>query len=265
MAEPALRIEWGVSNVPHPDKGDGEDTWFVINDAYMPSAGVFDGVGAWQDENINPIYWSMAVADGCSSAIMDGITGPIAVLSEGYRNALGSGHEGSCTACLAVKNGPRSIAIANLGDSAVALYRDDELLFETQQQEYMFNYPYSLSSEKDAVPSDADRKLLTKLKSGDIIILATDGLWDNLYHKEILKFLDNDLHPEDIAANLAVSAFHASNDNKRWAPFSQASVENLYSASPYAEDPEFTPPPAPLVEYMGGKPDDITVIVGRLL
>ena len=78
------------------------------------------------------------------------------------------------------------------------------------------------------------------------------------------RFLDEDLTSEDIATNLAVGAFHASNDNKRWAPFSQASVENLYSSSPYAEDPEFTPPPAPLVEYMGGKPDDITVIVGRL-
>ena len=264
MAEPALRIEWGVSNVPHPHKGDGEDTWFIVNDAKMPAAGVFDGVGAWQDENINPIYWSMAVADGCSAAIMDGMTGPISILGEGYKNAISSGHEGSCTACIAIKNGPRSIAIANLGDSATALYREGEMVFETQQQEYMFNYPYSLSSEKDAKPADADRKLLTKLKSGDILIMATDGLWDNLYHKEIIKFLDDDLNPEDIAANLAVSAFHASNDGKRWAPFSQAAVENLYSSSPYADDPEFTPPPAPLVDYMGGKPDDITVIVGRL-
>ena len=264
MAEPTLRIEWGVSNVPHPDKGDGEDTWFTINDAQHPAAGVFDGVGSWADHNVNPIYWSMAMADGCSNAIMEGMTGPIGILKAGYKMALGSGHQGSCTACIAVKTGPNSIGIGNLGDSRVALYRDDILQWQSQEQEYLFNYPFQLSSEKDATPQDADRHLLTKLKSGDIIILATDGLWDNLYHKEIIKFLDDDLHPEDIAANLAVSAFHASNDNKRWAPFSQASVENLYSASPYAQDPEFTPPPAPLVEYMGGKPDDITVIVGRL-
>tara|TARA_B100000902_G_scaffold39931_1_gene47488 strand:- start:2600 stop:3397 length:798 start_codon:yes stop_codon:yes gene_type:complete len=264
MAEPTLRIEWGVSNVPHPNKGDGEDTWFTINDAQSPAAGVFDGVGSWQDEGVDPVHWSIAVAEGCSSAIMDGMKGPIKILSEGYRSAQQSRHEGSCTACIAIQTGPRSIAIANIGDSAVALYRDKELIFESQQQEYMFNYPYSLSSEKDATPADADRKLLNKLKSGDIIILATDGLWDNLYHKEVIKLLDDDLSSEDIAANLAVSAFHASNDGKRWAPFSQASVENLYSSSPYAEDPEFTPPPAPLVDYMGGKPDDITVIVGRL-
>ena len=188
MAEPSLRIEWGVSNVPHPDKGDGEDTWFVINDAQSPAAGVFDGVGAWQEDGINPIFWSVAVAEGCSAAVMDGMMGPIKILSEGYRAEQQSNHEGSCTACIAIKNGPRSIAVANLGDSAIALYRDDELIFETQQQEYMFNYPYALSSEKDATPADADRKLLTKLKSGDILILATDGLWDNLYHKEIIKF-----------------------------------------------------------------------------
>ena len=45
----------------------------------------------------------------------------------------------------------------------------------------------------------------------------------------------------------------------------KASVENLYSASPYAEEEDFVPPPAPLIDYMGGKPDDITVIVGRLV
>ena len=54
MSEPSLRIEWGVSNVPHPDKGDGEDTWFTINDAKYPAAAVFDGVGSWAEQNINP-------------------------------------------------------------------------------------------------------------------------------------------------------------------------------------------------------------------
>lgn len=265
MPEPSLRIEWGVSNVPHPDKGDGEDTWFTINDAKYPAAAVFDGVGSWAEQNINPIYWSMALAEGCSTAIMDGMTGPITILKAGYKNALASNHEGSCTAALAIKNGPSSIAIANLGDSGIALFRGDNLIWQSSQQEYLFNYPYQLSSDKDAIPKDADRHLLTKLKSGDILILATDGLWDNLYNKEITKYLDDDLDVEDIATNLAVSAFHASNDEKRWGPFSQASVENLYSASPYAEEEDFVPPPAPLIDYMGGKPDDITVIVGRLV
>ena len=265
MAEPILRIEWGVSNVPHPQKGDGEDTWFTINDATSPAAGVFDGVGSWADHNINPIYWSMALADGCSNAIMDGQTGPISILTAGYKNALNSGHDGSCTACLAIKTTTNSIAVANLGDSGIALYRGDNLQWQSKEQEYLFNYPYQLSSDKDATPADADRHLLKNLKSGDIIILATDGLWDNLYHKEIMKYLDDDLDVEDIATNLAVSAYHASNDEKRWGPFSQASVENLYSSSPYAKEEDFTPPPAPLVEYMGGKPDDITVIVGRLV
>ena len=61
MAEPSLRIEWGVSNVPHPDKGDGEDTWFVINDAQSPAAGVFDGVGAWQDDGVSLLKMALVV------------------------------------------------------------------------------------------------------------------------------------------------------------------------------------------------------------
>ena len=46
--------------------------------------------------------------------------------------------------------------------------------------------------------------------------------------------------------------------------FGQAAVENLYADSPYAGEEDFEPPAAPLVEYLGGKPDDITVIVGRV-
>ena len=161
MADENLRIEWGVSNVPHPQKGDGEDTWFIINDAQSPAAGVFDGVGAWADENVNPIYWSMAVADGCSNAIMDGITGPIGILTEGYRNAQRSGHEGSCTACIAIKSGPRSVAVANLGDSGIALYREGDLIFamitdfETFEIRHKLrNLAYHINSElfPDRVP-----------------------------------------------------------------------------------------------------------------
>lgn len=256
-----LSIEWGVANVPHPDKGSGEDTWFILPN----SAGVFDGVGSWADQGVNPVFWSMALADGCRDAILTGKEGPISVLKAGYRNAQHSAFEGSCTACLTIMNTNGNLAIANLGDSSVAIYRGETVIFQTEEQEYAFNYPYQLSSDGDAKPADADRHLITSLKSGDCVVLGTDGLWDNLYHREITKFLDDDLDCEDIATNLAVSAFHASNDQKRWSPFGQAAVENLYADSPYAGEEDFEPPAAPLVEYLGGKPDDITVIVGRVI
>ena len=52
------------------------------------------------------------------------------------------------------------------GDSGIALFRGDNLIWQSSQQEYLFNYPYQLSSDKDAIPKDADRHLLTKLRSG---------------------------------------------------------------------------------------------------
>jgi hypothetical protein len=108
--------------------------------------------------------------------------------------------------------------------------------------------------------------MLTKLKSGDYVVLASDGLWDNLYSKEIALLLDDEKTPEQIATDLTVAAFFASDDPKRWAPFGQKYVEKLYGQqNPFSDATlDNDPGPPPLIEYLGGKPDDITVLVGRL-
>jgi len=67
---------------------------------------------------------------------------------------------------------------------------------------------------------------------------------------------------DDLSDALATAAFQAANDNKRWAPFGQKAVVELYGErTPEDLDYEVVPQ---LVEYLGGKLDDITVIVGRV-
>ena len=259
-----LSIDWGSATTMGPEKHESEDTWFIVPGV---AAGVFDGVGGWRNDGINPAPWTQAVANGCWEAVEAGNQGIISILNTGYRNALKSGHQGSCTATLVLKTGPTNVTFANLGDSGLAHYRNGKELFRSEEQEYAFNFPWSLSSDRDAEPSDAERKMLTGLKSGDYLILATDGLWDNLYPNEIAKFLDDESSPEQIAAELTVAAYWASADPKRWAPFGQKYVESLYGETdPFtASQPSDNPGAPPLIEYLGGKPDDITVVVGRLV
>jgi hypothetical protein len=66
-----------------------------------------------------------------------------------------------------------------------------------------------------------------------------------------------------MAQKLTIAAYQASNDDKRWAPFGQKAVEGLYAdRNPHDLDWESETPP--LKEWMGGKPDDIAVIVGTV-
>eukprot|EP00345_Euplotes_harpa_P006604 CAMPEP_0168318512 /NCGR_PEP_ID=MMETSP0213-20121227/522_1 /TAXON_ID=151035 /ORGANISM="Euplotes harpa, Strain FSP1.4" /LENGTH=180 /DNA_ID=CAMNT_0008319591 /DNA_START=1671 /DNA_END=2213 /DNA_ORIENTATION=- len=99
--------------------------------------------------------------------------------------------------------------VANLGDSGFLVIRYDEMtqsfqiVKKSKEQQHSFNTPYQLAN----IPKDkfkakiadqfwSDEPTLAdtyqvKLKPGDIIMLATDGLFDNLFKHEILRVVDD--------------------------------------------------------------------------
>ena len=98
-----------------------------------------------------------------------------------------------------------------------------------------------------------------KVKHGDVIILGSDGLWDNLHRativemiKPFVKSTDENKHGmiEDVslvAEMLAKEAERYSYLQSYMSPFAESARAHGYE---YA---------------MGGKPDDITVIVAQVL
>lgn len=54
-----LRLQFGVKNIPHPNKAHygGEDAFFV-SELGGGAAGIADGVGGWQESGINPADYS---------------------------------------------------------------------------------------------------------------------------------------------------------------------------------------------------------------
>jgi serine/threonine protein phosphatase PrpC len=115
---------------------------------------------------------------------------------------------GSSTACVASLNG-RSLKVANLGDSALIVVRyfhdqnKAKVLMQTEEQQHNFNAPYQLANIPDSVKrsQDSSRQFWkdkasdcviyqTSVREGDIIISGTDGLFDNLYVKEITNIID---------------------------------------------------------------------------
>ncbi|KAL2477485.1 putative protein phosphatase 2C BIPP2C1 [Forsythia ovata] len=85
------------------------------------------------------------------------------------------------------------------------------------------------------------------LEEGDVIITATDGLFDNLYDQEIssivLASLDSDKRLEEIAELLATQAQEVGRSASSRSPFADAAQAAGY------------------VGYTGGKLDDVAVIV----
>lgn len=259
-----MAIDWAVSNFAHPEKQQkgGEDTWYIVENEKESSVGVFDGVGGWLDYGVDPRKWALVMADEVEKSVLP-FQGLITTLEKAYDSASQMGIEGSCTACLVYhQNEINSVKYANLGDSGFAVYREGQVIFETFEQTHGFNFPYQLSSDKADLPSDADRGTIG-VKKGDVIVVASDGLWDNLYHVEIAKIVDNHYDVGVVAQNLSISAMEASFDPKRWSPFAQKAVEEIY-AGRNPDDVTWEPEAAPLTKYLGGKTDDITVIVGRV-
>lgn len=150
---------------------------------------------------------------------------------------------------------------------------DFKIAYISQQQLRSFNLPYQLGYFKLAetpqtfeTPNDADTASIPVMP-GDIIILATDGLYDNVDLQEILIEVDQwekehfpvgseeDLRFASKKGNVAVQklaerlvrlARELSLDSKRDSPFALLAKEND-------------------IMWGGGMPDDTTVIVGRVV
>ncbi len=258
-----MAIDWAAFYIPHPAKAEkgGEDAYFFVEGAGFSVAAVFDGVGGWADQGVDPKLWAQAMAFNSQQAINDS-GGLIRVLEQAYEKTLETNIEGSCTAIMVRHQQNNQLQYANLGDSGLAIYRNGRIFFETAEQTLGFNYPYQLSSDLAEIPADADRGSIP-IKQGDIIVIASDGLWDNLYHVEINTLLSSCVDSQEMAQKLTIAAYQASNDDKRWAPFGQKAVEGLY-ADRNPDDLDWESETPPLAEWMGGKPDDIAVIVGTV-
>ena len=185
------------------------------------------------------------------------------VIKQAY-NSLESG--GSSTFLLALLSG-RQMNILNLGDCGLILIRNDgsfKIVFQTTAKVHSFNTPYQLTRrfslkqltegnhsikniDKSDDINDSDEFMITTLP-GDYVVMGSDGLWDNLYPTEILKILEQYKHEpvHKIAAIITkIAKIRAIGISKT--PFSV-----LHKASGKGN-------------YIGGKIDDITVVVAKVL
>ena len=242
-------LSMGFANRPRDDKvsDGGDDAWFITN-SVINAMGVADGLGSYRRDGINAGFCAREIMDSCKDYYMDGYTNPFVALerAESQSRALGS-----TTALVAHFDGVM-LDVGQIGDSNLIVIRDNYIKYETTSGTRYHNQPYSIGSSSSDVMEKVFKEYLFELEVGDIIVMGTDGLWDNMYPTQVLTILrDSGLKgAKGMAQVLASVAYELSNDEEMWSPFAQ----DAYDDGQIAQSEELT-------AWEGGKPDDITVVV----
>jgi protein phosphatase PTC7 len=250
-----LHFESGAVSIPHPEKTfkGGEDAYFIRDrdgDGKL-AFGVADGVGGWTASGVDPAIFAQRLMQFCGDAA-ENQSCPVKVLRSGLDRVLGMYTRGSSTALICiVKEG--KLEMANVGDSGLMVLRRKsengalDTVFRSDDQLHGFNFPFQLGSASSDSPEGALRASLG-LISGDVVIAASDGLFDNLFDEEIVEFVEENLtgnmrdEAELLAKGLGQLAYQRSLSLTEATPFSKkaAEINRL---------------------YQGGKSDDITILV----
>ncbi|KAJ3191204.1 hypothetical protein HK101_007987 [Irineochytrium annulatum] len=168
-------------------------------------------------------------------------------------DAQSEGLVGSTTAMIVVlrREQDDELRICNLGDCGLVVIRNNEAIFRSEEQQHSFNFPFQLGTGSKDLPSSAQRYNI-KICEGDIVIMGSDGIFDNVFDDEILEVVrdvvkdGNPVYsdPQKITdALLAKARSVAEDDRSVSSPFQHRAIqEGLY--------------------YQGGKLDDVTVLAG---
>lgn len=239
-----LSLSSAAASSPAPYKsGAGEDAWFIVDDA----AGVFDGVGGWASQGVDAGVYARALASATAAGVRArGPTGVAAALADAVAAAdmLGS----STAVVVGLDAAARSLVGCNLGDSGVRVIRDGAVVFRSVEQQYSFNFPAQVSAADRAALAVAE-PLSFRVEEGDWVLLATDGLLDNMWEAELLRLVAEAGvagKPAALAEAVRARAVELSQRDNYESPFAwgakQAGVQ--YPAQ--------------------GKPDDVTVVFCRV-
>lgn len=224
----------------------GEDAHFFCRKAQV--IGVADGVGAWRKKGVDAGEYARQLMRNAAASVNNASpadVNPKSVLADAYSKTEAPG---SSTACIISLAGDR-LRAANLGDSGFAVIRRGKTIYQSPVQQRRFNEPYQLGSASPNLP-EAAAEIEVGLEAGDVVLAATDGLFDNVFPKDVEaaveRFLKDGLQPAAAARELAKMA-----SRKSW---------DWYTVSPFAVAARGAG-----FKHFGGKPDDITVVVAYVV
>ncbi|KAI6793017.1 protein serine/threonine phosphatase 2C [Hortaea werneckii] len=278
-------------------KDAGEDAFFATTVGESPSHvafGVADGVGGWQDSGVDPSDFSHGLC---------GLMAGTAKTHEGLQEQDGRNvrpRELLQVAYDAVIGNPR--IVAGGWDSGFLILSPGKVAARSVAQTHAFNTPYQLSKipprmqaqhaifggskQLSETPKDADVEH-HQVGHGDIVLFATDGVWDNLSAQDVLQIVTKVMEEHGYwfrshnfpGAEALLNASRISQIARSLSPQRREEMENFLPAllaqavmreakvagldsrrnGPFAKEVNMY---YPQEGWQGGKPDDIAVVVG---
>ncbi|CDW91186.1 serine threonine family 2c [Stylonychia lemnae] len=241
----------GFKMIPHIEKKykGGEDACYADDQLLV----VLDGVGGWNEVGVDPGLFTKQFIKLIEQEHKNDPNLELKILLE--KALVQVTNQGSSTAVL-LKIDPQRpdvLNTANLGDSGYAIFRvvdqQLELYYRSKEQQHGYDFPFQCGTNGDPT-SDAETQEHT-LKDNDILVVGSDGLFDNLYNNDIQSCIQTqiigqnyEVDPTAVAECIAAKAEQVSFSETHFSPFAKHAKEAGK-------------------EYQGGKMDDITVVVGQ--
>lgn len=288
----------------------GQDAFFFsqVGDTETTAFGVADGVGGWVESGLDPADFSHGLCEYMACAARSWPHGfnttslhPKDLMQVAYDEVTedASIEGGGSTACLAVAEPNGNVEVANLGDSGFMHLGLNAVRHFTQPQTHAFNTPYQLSKTPQrmlvqmavfggpSTLSDLPKESSVthhQVRHGDVLVFATDGVWDNLSPQDALGIVSR--HMVDLGAwvekdgtlevghNLAKLVQADTTAKQADSASLQAKVAvavakeakqtglNTRRDGPFAKEVQKYYPGE---NWHGGKPDDIAVVIAVVL
>ncbi|OUZ99790.1 Protein phosphatase 2C (PP2C)-like domain [Macleaya cordata] len=253
----SLKLNSGSCYIPKDNvkKPQGEDAHFISQDEC--TVGVADGVGGWAKCGIDSGEYSRQLMSNSLISVQNqlhqtgSVVDPERILSDAYSKTKA---QGSSTACIITLTDQQCLHAVNVGDSGFIIIRKGRTVYRSPVQQHYFNCPYQLGNDKKRDRPTSAKVIKMEVKVGDVIVVGTDGLFDNMFEREIEETVMKAAYeaaiaddggvpePREVACRIAELALYNSFD--------------VHSATPFQVESEMAGK-----KHRGGKIDDITVIV----
>lgn len=250
---------YATALIPHPEKAykGGEDAFFANQNLFAVS----DGIGTWGEYGIDPGLYSKQLCNEAGKLFertpSSYYQSPNKLMYDSWQRAT---NNGSATFLIGILDPELPILrISLIGNSQYLIVRKISgkwtIILMSEEHERTFQFPYQLAYLKEHGDSpDMAVNFIHRVQDGDILIMASDGFFENLHSSQILDLIEKSYNEEKGSENIMLENMtkeliyeaYSLSLNYTWeSPFSKKAKKYGYF-------------------WKGGKTDDITLLVGKI-